>query len=1366
MAIAPQRTTIGIRRHFTTDGVHPYDEVVWERRDARITNYRDGAVAFEQLGVEVPSTWSLNATNILAQKYFRGTPGTAEREWSLKQVADRVADTVTEWGRVDGYFENDGEAEAFRDELKHLIITQRAAFNSPVWFNIGVKGVLQQASACFILSVDDNMDSILNWYREEGTIFKGGSGAGVNLSRIRGSMERLAGGGTASGPVSFMRGADASAGTIKSGGKTRRAAKMVILDADHPDITDFIWCKALEERKARVLRDAGFDMDLDGSDSFSIQYQNANNSVRVTDEFMQAVLDDAEWALTARANGSTVQSIRARDLFRQIAHAAWECADPGMQFDTTINRWHTAPNFGRINGSNPCFPGSARVHTDRGLVPFAELFDRVNRGETFGVYTHDATSAEAPTERVEVTSPEAFMITGVNDIVRLRFDNGMELRCTPAHRVFTTNRGFVEAQDLSPEDEVKVLDLEAPARNVDLGLPVVTDPDAYRTKGDHGDLLRFPDEWTPELAHYLGWLVGDGSTSGSTTSTIYGSDEDRLEILPRHAELIEWINGDRPLKVSEPANGTAQLRVARRPFKRFLEALGVASVKGPEKSVPWSIDQAPANAVAAFLQGLFDADGCAVVNRDKGSYVGLGSSSPELLRGVQRLLTTFGISSRVSKTSDASDSGSSSYTTKAGKTKAYGQSAGYDLRITWGSIAGFAEHIGFSLSRKAALLREMIFERTEGFYDVRRTARLVERSDDGVELTYNLSEPRNHSYVVDGIVVRNCSEYMHVDNSACNLASINLLKYLNDDGSFDAEGFRASVEVIFTAQEILVGNADYPTEPIAENSRRFRQLGIGYANLGALLMAQGLPYDSDEGRAWAGAITALLTGHAYATSARTAARMGPFAGFHADSEAMLHVLAMHRAEVAKIDEELVPPELLGAAQEAWDSAVELGEEFGVRNSQASVLAPTGTIGLLMDCDTTGVEPDLGLVKTKKLVGGGTMSIVNQTVPRALAQLGYGPEQIEDIVAYIDENMSIVGAPHVAPEHLPVFACSMGDNTIHYKGHVRMMGAVQPFISGALSKTVNMPEDVTVEDVEDLHLYAWKLGIKAIAIYRDNCKVAQPLSTTKKEADAILGEGGDFAPPGSDAEARDREIAARIAELEAALDHERRRVVEPLVVGTVREHLPRRRQSSTFSFRVADCEGYVTVGEYEDGRPGEVFMKVSKQGSTLAGIMDAFSISVSLGLQHGVPLATYVRKYSNMRFEPAGITDDADLRIATSLLDYIFRRLALDYMTREEREDLGVLSTAERMQPTLPGVEEAATVAQDLVEDAGVSSVPPSGLGERLPGMAPSGTAAAEPKRLERAAQRDAPLCYQCGMVMQRAGSCYVCASCGTTSGCS
>ncbi len=1345
MTMAPQQLGIGIRRHFTVEGVHPYDEVEWELRDARITNFRDGTVAFEQLGVEIPRNWSLNATNILAQKYFRGTPGTPERETSLRQVADRIVDTIAEWGVADGYFVDRHEATAFRDELKHLIVHQKAAFNSPVWFNIGVGGVPQQASACFILAVDDSMRSILNWYTEEGIIFKGGSGSGINLSTIRSSKEGLKGGGTASGPVSFMRGADASAGTIKSGGKTRRAAKMVILDVDHPDIEDFIWCKAVEERKARALSEAGFDMDLDGKDNYSLQYQNANNSVRVTDEFMQAVLDDADWNLTAVTDGSVIETVTARDLFRQIAQAAWECADPGMQFDSTINRWHTAPNTGRINASNPCFPGDAKVHTDKGLIRFDELIGRVNSGEQFGVYTHDMTNSDSPVASVSITSPEAFMITGYNQIVRLRFDNGMELRCTPGHRIYTSNRGYVEAQELMAEDDVQLLDHRAPAVNADHCLPVPSDPLGYRSKGDHDKALSFPSEWTEQFAHYLGWLVGDGSTSGSTTSTIYGSAEDRTEVLPFHLELAAWINGGAAPKVSEQPNGTAQLRISRRPFKMFLESLGVKSVKGPFKEVPWAIEQAPEHAVTGFLRGLYDADGCVRVDRHKGSYVGLGSTSREFLKGVQRLLCTLGIFSRVYTVRGESDKGAFSYVTKAGETKHYGQSSAYDLRVTSSSIVEFARLIGFSLSRKAALLRELVVDDPVSTYNVRRTARLVERSDDGVELTYNLSEPRNHSYVVDGVVVRNCSEYMHLDNSACNLASLNLMKFLNDDGSFDTVGFKAAIDVVFTAQEILVGNADYPTAKIGETSRRFRQLGLGYANLGALLMAEGHAYDSDEGRAWAGAITSLMTGHAYSVSARIAARMGPFAGYHDNAEAMLNVLRMHRGEAAKIDETKVPLDLLSAAQEAWDAAVELGEAYGVRNSQATVLAPTGTIGLLMDCDTTGIEPDLGLVKTKKLVGGGTMSIVNQTVPRALSNLGYSREQIDDIVGYIDEHKSIMGAPHLSSAHLPVFACSMGDNVIHHMGHIKMMSAVQPFISGAISKTVNLPDDVTVEDVEEAHMQAWKLGLKAIAIYRDNCKVAQPLSTTKKDDKDVMGH--------SIAEtARDPELSRRIEELEQRLQ------TEVAVKRPIRERLPRRRRSSTFHFRVADCEGYVTVGEYDDGRPGEVFMKVSKQGSTLAGIMDAFSISVSLGLQHGVPLATFVRKYTNMRFDPAGMTDDPELRIATSLVDYIFRRLAVDYLNSEEREELGVLTSHERIQPTLPGVEEAATPNLGHLDgDMGDTLSQPA-----LPMIAP---AAAE-MSAARTEARDAPYCYQCGNVMQRAGSCYVCPACGATSGCS
>ncbi len=1355
MSIAFERTAdaaIGLRRLFTSPGVHPYDEIVWDRRDARIAHWQTGEVAFEQADVEFPASWSQNATNIVAQKYFRGTLGASERETSLRQVVDRIVDTITQWGIEGDYFADQAETDAFSAELKYILVTQRAAFNSPVWFNIGVDGVPQQASACFILAVDDDMNSILDWYREEGIIFKGGSGAGVNLSRIRSSKELLKGGGTASGPVSFMRGADASAGTIKSGGKTRRAAKMVILDADHPDVEEFIWCKAIEERKARALRDAGFDMDLDGADSFSVQYQNANNSVRVTDEFMQAVVDDADWHLTAVTTGEVLETVRARNLWRQMAEAAWECADPGLQFDTTINRWHTVPNTGRITASNPCFTGDSLVHTDKGLIRFDELFARANTGEEFQVWTHDATNADAPVHAMTLTTPEAFMITGKNPVQRLRFDNGTELRCTPSHRIFTTNRGYVEADQLTADDRVLGLDLPAPAVAADWTIPVETDVERLRMKGEHDDPLQLPDVWTEEFAHYVGWLIGDGSTSGGTTATIYGSADDRTEILPQHQDLIQRINAGRPLKVSEQANGTVQLRLGRRPFKRYLESIGVASVTGEHKRIPWSIEQAPPEIAAAFLRGLFDADGCVVNQVSKGhSYVGLASISVGLLRGAQRLLSTFGVSSRIYNGRHAGPS-TFRHTGKDGVERRYDNKASYDLRITARSLERFAGSIGFTLSRKQNLLQSLIAERTKGFYDVDTTVRLVERTDEGIELTYNLSEPRNHSYVVNGVVVRNCSEYLSLDNSACNLASLNLLKYLDDDGTFDVGAFTHSVDIVFTAQEILVGRADYPTEKIGDTTRAFRQLGMGYANLGAMLMALGLPYDSDEGRAWAAEITSLMTGTAYGTSARMAARIGPFEGYADNAEPTLRVLGMHRDASREISEaDGVPAELVAASRAAWDTTVEAAREHGVRNSQAVVIAPTGTIGLAMDCDTTGIEPDLALVKTKKLVGGGTMSIVNQTIPRALRRLGYTPEQVDDIVAYIDQHMSVLGAPHLAPEHIAVFACSMGDNTIQYEGHVRMMAAVQPFVSGAISKTINMPADVSVDDVADLHQLSWELGLKSVAIYRDNSKVGQPLSTSKAPAATAAANG-----------------AASVVET-IGDDGVVERIIERVVHEPVRQKLPRTRRGRTFEFRVADCKGFATIGEYDDGQPGEIFLTVSKQGSTMAGVMDAFAKSVSYGLQYGVPLRAFVEAFTNMRFEPAGMTDDPDLRFASSIMDYLFRRLALEYMTYDERAELGIFSVNERLQPTLPGVEEAITVTSqgsDLPPDP--KSVPSAGelstqmqLGLAVP--TPEDNTAA--RGITRPSA-DAPMCMQCGVAMIRAGSCHACPSCGNTSGCS
>ena len=925
----PPGAPLRLCRHFTTAGTHPYDTVKWERHDASITNATDGTVAFAQPDVEFPTDWSPTAVNIVAQKYFRGTLGAPERERSLRQVIDRVAGTITRWASEDGYFSSPDEEAIFEAELSWLLLHQRVAFNSPVWFNIGVKGVPQQASACFILAVSDEMESILEWYVTEGRIFKGGSGAGVNLSPLRASSEPLSGGGTASGPVSFMRGADASAGTIRSGGKTRRAAKMVLLDADHPDIEAFVWCKAREERKARALAAAGFDMDLDGADSFSIQYQNANNSVRLSDEFMTAVENDDSWGLRARTSGEITSVVGARELLRQIAQAAWECADPGVQFSTTINDWHTAPAHGPISASNPC------------------------------------------------------------------------------------------------------------------------------------------------------------------------------------------------------------------------------------------------------------------------------------------------------------------------------------------------------------------------------------------------------------------SEYVHLDNSACNLASVNLLPFFGDgagpDGGreFDIAGLRQAVRITFIAQDVLVSHADYPTALIGETSRSFRQLGLGFTNLGALLMAAGTPYDSPPARALAATVTALMCGEAYATSADLAARLGPFDGFAANGDAMAGVLRRHRDALERIEPisgetGAVPTasgvgalaeQLRSAARERWDHAVAGCDTHGVRNSQATVIAPTGTISFMMDCDTTGIEPDLGLVKHKKLVGGGDLRIVNSTVPVALGRLGYSLSEIADIEAHILRSGGVAGAPHLADDHLAVFACSIGDDAISPRGHVAMMAACQPFVSGAISKTVNLAEDATVADIENLFIESWRLGLKAVAIYRDNCKVSQPLSVGPAESSAD-------AP------------AAAAAALQGA-------VVPP------RNRLPRRRQSRTFSFRVTDCHGFMTVGEYDDGRPGEIFLTVAKQGSTLAGIMDAFAISVSHGLQHGVPLRSYVDAFTNMRFEPAGLTDDPELRIATSIVDYIFRRLALEYLSFDERSELGVLSVDERTDPPLPGLESASVPTAIGAEPA---PDPPSRP------VAPAG-------------YRDAPLCMTCGDRMVRAGSCFACRSCGATSGC-
>jgi ribonucleoside-diphosphate reductase alpha chain len=918
-----QARGLAMQRVFTKEGVHPYDDVKWERRDVVQNNWKTGEVVFEQKGAEFPDFWSVNASTIVTTKYFRGAVGADNREWSLKQLIDRVVLTYTKAGKAGGYFGSDSDAKVFEEELTYMLLHQVFSFNSPVWFNVGTSAP-QQVSACFILSVEDSIDSILNWYKEEGVIFKGGSGAGVNLSRIRGSLELLSSGGTASGPVSFMRGADASAGTIKSGGATRRAAKMVVLDIDHPDVEEFIDTKAREEDKIRALRDAGFDMDLGGKDIISVQYQNANNSVRVSDDFMKAYENNQDFNLTARADGRTVKTINARSLFRKLSEAAWGCADPGIQYDTTINDWHTSPETGRINASNPC------------------------------------------------------------------------------------------------------------------------------------------------------------------------------------------------------------------------------------------------------------------------------------------------------------------------------------------------------------------------------------------------------------------SEYMHLDNSSCNLASLNLMKFLKDDDTFDADKFKKTVEFVITAMEISISFADFPTPAIGQTTRDFRQLGIGYANLGALLMALGLAYDSDAGRALAGSITSLMTGTSYKRSAELAAVVGPYVGYARNADAHKRVIRKHAAanEAVKIDSEL-DRSVHQLATQVWQEAIKLGEVNGYRNAQASVLAPTGTIGLMMDCDTTGVEPDLALVKFKKLVGGGSMQIVNQTIPRALRRLGYTEETVEAIVEYIAENGNVIDAPGLKPEHYSVFDCAMGVRSISPMGHVRMMAAAQPFLSGAISKTVNMPSTATVEEVEDVYYQGWKYGLKALAIYRDNCKVGQPLSDARSKEESSSTPQGISAHP-------------------------------------IRQRLPKSRAGITTSFSVAGAEGYMTTSAYADGRLGEVFLKMSKQGSTLAGIMDAFSIAVSIGLQYGVPLEQYVQKFTNMRFEPSGMTDDEDIRIAQSVMDYIFRRLALDYLPQEHRSALGIFTAEERKN----AVNESYGVPAEI-EAVTTDFIPTT----TLPVVEKTNSAAPARSSMEvleslTGLKSDAPLCMTCGVKMRMAGSCFVCEGCGNTSGCS
>jgi ribonucleoside-diphosphate reductase alpha chain len=1817
VAIAPEQIGIGIRRYFTRAGVHPYDTVEWERREARIPNFKDGTDAFYQPDVEFPVEWSQNATNIVAQKYFRGTLGTDEREWSLRQVIDRVADTITAWGVRDGYFVDDQEGAAFRNELKHILVTQRAAFNSPVWFNIGVKDVPQQASACFILAVEDTMDGILNWYREEGTIFKGGSGSGINLSNIRSSYEGLAGGGTASGPVSFMRGADASAGTIKC------------LNADTPIVTD---------HGVVPIRDVQPGWDV--LTRFGMQHVDAvhDNGVRplvrvrtaLGDEilctpehrFWVRGRDGEAWReagelrpddyvtidLSGQDTGS-VQELKHPTVghHREIVHDLPQTLDEPFAMwlgwvygDGSISTCKTTNVISvQIGDSDPELVDRYEALTQAVFGPRAHLyFDR-----------HSDKPDASLSARLASTRVIRFLeMNGLRKqkVDQLRVPDVIASSPTSVRGAFLS--GLFEADGhvgngypwLSTVSEAFARDVHRLL--LSLGIPswmgcIADRANAYGSKpvytvrvvGGEGvrRFAKIVGYVSERKQHALEDAVIRKNASPFETQWFLPHVETELrtvwEAHPNRTlrrAISPYCRFARPRRMS--------LLRARALVERFPEELGCTSLTlfgwGNEMYVPVVIDRAgdgptfdlTIGGVHEYLVNSVITHNSGGKTRRAAKMVILNDDHPDVEEFIwckareerkARALRDAGFDMDL----DGLDSHSIQY-----------QNANNSVRVTDDFMRAVEEDTDWALRAvktgepiKTIKARDLMRQISEASWEC---------ADPGMQFDTTIN--RWHTAPNTGRINASnpCSEYMHLDNSACNLASINLLKYLDEERNFDTEAFQQTVEVVFTAQEILVGNADYPTETIGETSRQFRQLGLGYANLGALLMAQGLPYDSDEGRAWAAAITALMTGHAYATSSRTAGRMGPFAGYADNEDAMLNVLRMHREEVAKIDEELVPPELLSAAQRSWDDAVETAEFQGVRNSQATVLAPTGclvggslvptarglvrlgslgnptgdqwqplgidvqtdegarsatkfyvngvepvvdvvtsrgyrlrgttkhrikvvdeagdwvwrhladvqhgdrvplsldqligepqpvrlpllpeahwageweaeaprevtpelaelvgyfmgdgslhsrgirlcvadgdfdvverlshlgkecfglqahvaqkqgytevafhsvrltewweacgfakrrpsqghsgkgwtphvpdallhtndrdvyaaflrglfeadgtvtsgiphwsttslefshdvqavllalgypttrklditgwgqstlavlrllntsyhsrwldevgflgdrknalvsrsegrqaarkdyipitralvdrlaptndrlrkvllmevargavsrrlanelyerthdqelghllgffydsvasaelgdeeltfdlsvpdnvtyvangfvshnTIGLMMDCDTTGIEPDLALTKAKKLVGGGTMMIVNQTIPRALRKLGYSDEQSDAIVQYINEHKTVIGAPEFNLEHLPVFACSMGDNTIHYMGHVKMMAAAQPWISGAISKTINTPETTTVEEIEQLHMESWKLGLKAVAIYRDNCKVAQPLATQKKEAEKA------GAP----------DVAEAIEHQAEALVQQVERIVETVIIQQpVRQKLPRTRTSKTFSFRVADCHGYATVGEFEEGRPGEVFLKVAKQGSTLSGIMDAFAIAVSLGLQYGVPLRAFVEKFTNMRFEPAGMTDDPDLRFATSLADYIFKRLAVEYLPYAEREELGIFTVDERLQPTLPGVEEATTVTSTGHDLLPLDDRAPADAMDKptLPLDVPSSSSSSEPEVhvVAHGHEAEVVLCYVCGDIMQRAGSCHACPSCGATSGCS
>ncbi len=1338
------RRGLRIERVFSQEGVHPFDTVTWERRTAAIYNSKGEAV-FEQKDVEFPSTWSQLATNVVASKYFygdlaagNGDPREGKREYSLKQLIHRVTRTIADWGKAQGYFAAPEDAERFYEELTWLCLHQYGAFNSPVWFNVGLYhqyGVRDtggktiygwdfekqrvvpvdpyerpQASACFIISVEDSIDDIWQLMAESARLFKFGSGVGADWSKLRSTKEKLSGGGRPSGPVSFMRVQDATGATIKSGGKTRRAAIMQTLKVWHPDIMEFVTAKAKEEKKAWALIEQGYDGSFNGEAYSSVAFQNVNQSVRVTDEFMEAVLARKKFPLKAVTTGEVIEEIDAYELLYKVAEGTWICGDPGLQYEDTIQKWHTCKNSGPINSSNPCVTGDTLVATEEGLRRIDSLV-----GETPRVVGLDG-RLHRTTRVIE---------TGVKPVYRLRTRCGYEVKLTADHPVWTENRGDVPAAELTRNDVVRLV--------------------PPRFGREHLD---------PEVAEYIGLMVGDGCISHEVATLMLDRRERAVaEKVARVVNQFDRQTHFEGVRVAERPTGVA-VATGARTVQEVLRRFAVLDEGSSAKRFTEEVFRLDRQSVAALLRGLFTADGTVANYGRKSQYISLESTSCELLKQVQLLLLGFGIKSKLYENRRLTDR--ALLPDGRGGVKEYRVQPLYSLRISRSSRVRFEREIGFlPESPKAAALREL--NATVAAYEDPLVDQVVSLDLLGEEPVYDLTEPVTDHFVANGIAVHNCSEYMFLDNSACNLASLNLRKFQREDGSFDVERFRAAVRIFITAMEILVDNAGYPSEKIAQNSHDYRPLGLGFANLGAMLMAMGLPYDSDEGRAVAGAITAIMHAEAYARSAEIAAieHIGPFPGFEKNREPMLEVMRLHQAAVEDIHPSC-PAYLKEAARESMARMVALGERYGYRNAQATVLAPTGTISFLMDCDTTGIEPDIALVKYKLLAGkgDGMFKIVNNTVPIALRRLGYSEAQIKDILAYIEENDTIEGAPHLKEEHLPVFDCAFkpykGQRFIHYMGHIKMMAACQPFISGAISKTVNMPEHVTVEEIMDAYIQGWKLGLKALAIYRENSKRSQPLSTRKEDKKGeSSGDGMATAEP-------------KVIE----------KVVEKIVYKPVRKRLPDERPSITHKFSVAGHEGYLHIGLYPDtGMPGEIFITMAKQGSTISGLMDAFATAISIALQYGVPLEDLCNKFSHMRFEPAGFTNNPQIPIAKSIMDYIFRYLSLKFLGRPQEEQQenprdGVAAEVKRSGPARD--ERQLELSFDPQPTGTVTPLVGQTIETFLQTQQKSAADAPEAAAVPTVSfqnQEDAPACSNCGSITVRSGACYVCPNCGSSSGC-